>query len=134
MLNYPDTPLAGRVLVVPGTSLGVAAARHEPFRDSRRTFLDDCRVDAYRHEKLESVRITHLPSGREATGETKERAADTLARLLLENGLITPDQAGAHQNPFGPFAPILPVPAGETGPTGRPPPRRWQYPAGGVAG
>lgn len=47
-------------------------------------FLKDCRVDVYRTERVESVRLTHLPTGIAAEAPTKDEAIRDLAAALAK--------------------------------------------------
>ncbi len=80
--NAPDV----RVLVLMHGEMAVAEAP-EP------GFLKDCRVDVYRHERVESVKITHLPTGTVAVAPTKDEAVAKLGAALIAQGDISINQA-----------------------------------------
>ena len=65
--------------------------------------MSETRVDIFRHEVVESVRLTHLPTGIVTEGKTRDEAIRKLGERLSDE----------HPCQFGPLSPILPVPVGE---------------------
>ncbi len=58
-------------------------------------FLKECREDTFRHERVESVRLTHLPTGIVAEAPTRDEAISKLGQVLLSRGDISVNDARA---------------------------------------
>jgi hypothetical protein len=76
------------VLIVPGDELGVV-------QPPGPGFLKDCRIDVFRNETDEAVRITHLPTGVTVSAPTREEAVAELGRQLIASGDISINDARA---------------------------------------
>lgn len=75
--NAPDV----KVLVLPHGKMAAAG----PGPD----FMKDVRTDVYRHERVESVKLTHLPTGTVAVAPSRDEAVAKLALALAARGDIT---------------------------------------------
>jgi len=60
---------------------------------TRPGFMKDVRVDVYRHERVESVRLTHLPTGIVVDAATEDEAVAKLGAALVSGGDISINDA-----------------------------------------
>jgi hypothetical protein len=96
-----------RSLVTIGEELGVAEAL-EP------AWLREVREETFRTEQVDTVRLTHLPTGIVAEGRDHDAVVTGLAQALLGRGKISVNDArAAHRLP--PLHPEPVMPAGGAG-------------------
>jgi len=81
-----------KCLITVGEELGVAEVA--PGRDHA-AWLKGIREQTFRHERVESVRLTHLPTGVTAKAGTRDKAIAALALALAHRGDITINDARA---------------------------------------
>jgi hypothetical protein len=77
-----------KVLAAFGDELGVVQTR-TPDRD----FMRETRIDTFRNEEVESVRLTHLPTGIVVDAPTEDEAVMKLAAELHSRGDISRNDA-----------------------------------------
>jgi hypothetical protein len=82
--NAPEV----KVLVLPHGEMAAAEAPGHGF-------MKDVRTDVFRHEHIEAVRLTHLPTGVVAEGATKDEAVAKLGAALIARGDISINDARA---------------------------------------
>lgn len=79
--NAPDV----KVIVLPHGEMAAAGTRPG--------FMKDVRVDVYRPERIEAVRLTHLPTGIVVDAPTEDEAVAKLGAALVSGGDISINDA-----------------------------------------
>jgi hypothetical protein len=93
-------------------------------------WLKGIREETFRHESVESVRLTHLPTGTVTEAATRDEAMGLMAERLLRQADITINDARAAHG-LAPFKPEPPAPyrlpaEGRLAATGHVDPRNWR--------